>query len=135
MESLALFCNSSGNARGQDRQMTQGWRIGGWLTAIVLVLTGGQQTPPPQPSTPPAQGSGGWGEGKVGKAYSIDGRMYYPEHDAAYDKIGDASWYGPGFHGKYTASGEIFNQNDLTAAHPTLPMPSLVRVTNLINGQ
>src|SRR5579884_3870640 len=71
---------------------------------------------------------------KLGKPYAIDGRTYYPEYDPTYDKIGEASWYGPGFHGKYTASGEIFNQNDLTAAHPTLPMPSLVRVTNLTNG-
>lgn len=72
---------------------------------------------------------------KIGKPYVIDGKTYYPEYDATYDKIGDASWYGPGFHGKYTANGEIFNQNDLTAAHPTLPMPSLVRVTNLENGK
>lgn len=79
----------------------------------------------PQPSSPGM---------KLGKPYSVDGKLYYPEYDPTYDKIGEASWYGPGFHGKYTASGEIFNQNDLTAAHPTLPMPSLVRVTNLSNG-
>lgn len=72
---------------------------------------------------------------KVGKPYVIDGRTYYPEYDPTYDKIGEASWYGPGFHGKYTANGEIFDQNTLTAAHPTLPMPSLVRVTNLQNGK
>lgn len=72
---------------------------------------------------------------KLGKPYMIDGKTYYPEYDPSYDKIGTASWYGPGFHGKYTASGELFNQNDLTAAHPTLPMPSLVRVTNLTNGK
>src|SRR3954462_10887891 len=72
---------------------------------------------------------------KLGKPYSMNGRSYYPEYDPTYDKIGEASWYGPGFHGKYTASGEIFNQNDLTAAHPTLPMPSLVRVTNLATGR
>lgn len=72
---------------------------------------------------------------KVGKPYVIDGKTYYPAYDNTYDKIGDASWYGPGFHGKYTANGEIFNQDDLTAAHPTLPMPSIVRVTNLENGR
>ncbi|MDE3059784.1 MAG: septal ring lytic transglycosylase RlpA family protein [Pseudomonadota bacterium] len=72
---------------------------------------------------------------KVGKPYVVDGKSYYPEYDPTYDKIGEASWYGPGFHGKYTASGEVFNQNALTAAHPTLPMPSLVRVTNLSNGK
>lgn len=72
---------------------------------------------------------------KIGKPYVIDGKTYYPSYDPTYDKIGEGSWYGPGFHGKYTANGEVFNQNDLTAAHPTLPMPSLVRVTNLQNGK
>src|SRR5277367_2014050 len=72
---------------------------------------------------------------KLGKPYVVDGKSYYPEYDPTYDKIGEASWYGPGFHGKYTASGEVYNQNELTAAHPTLPMPSLVRVTNLGTGK
>lgn len=71
---------------------------------------------------------------KVGKPYTIDGQTYYPEYDPHYDRSGMASWYGPGFHGKSTANGERFNKHDLTAAHPTLPMPSLVRVTNLENG-
>jgi rare lipoprotein A len=47
---------------------------------------------------------------------------------------GIASWYGPGFHGRKTASGDIYNQNELTAAHKTLPLGSKVRVTNLKNG-
>jgi|SRR5215468_195288 len=47
---------------------------------------------------------------------------------------GLASWYGPGFHGKKTASGEIYDQNKLTAAHKTLPLGSKARVTNLDNG-
>ncbi len=72
---------------------------------------------------------------KIGKPYSINGRTYYPAYDASYDETGIASWYGPGFHGKRTANGEVFNKYDLTAAHPTLPMPSLVRVTNLENGK
>ena len=91
------------------------------LSALCL-LTACQQTP-----APPGM--------KLGKPYAVDGRTYFPEYDPAYDKIGMASWYGPGFDGKYTASGEKFNQNDLTAAHPTLPMPSIVRVTNLSNGR
>ncbi len=70
---------------------------------------------------------------KLGKPYEVNGKTYVPEKDDSYDKIGDGSWYGPGFHGKRTASGEKFNENDITAAHPTLPMPSLVRVTNLSN--
>lgn len=72
---------------------------------------------------------------KIGKPYVINGKSYYPAYEPNYDKTGEASWYGPGFHGKYTASGEVYDQNDLTAAHPTLPMPSLVRVTNLQNGK
>jgi len=50
------------------------------------------------------------------------------------NQTGIASWYGPGFHGKATASGEIYNQNDLTAAHQTLPLGTKVVVTNLENG-
>lgn len=70
---------------------------------------------------------------KIGKPYEINGKTYYPASDSSYDKIGDASWYGPGFDGRRTANGEVFDQDDITAAHPTLPMPSLVRVTNLSN--
>lgn len=72
---------------------------------------------------------------KVGKPYSVNGQTYFPKYEPGYDKTGEASWYGPGFHGKHTASGEVFDQHELTAAHPTLPMPSLVRVTNLSNGK
>lgn len=72
---------------------------------------------------------------KVGKPYSVAGKMYYPEYDPTYDEEGIASWYGPGFHGGRTANGEKFDTHDLTAAHPTLPMPSIVRVTNLQNGK
>jgi rare lipoprotein A len=72
---------------------------------------------------------------KVGKPYKIAGLWYVPKHQPDYDETGIASWYGPKFHGKSTANGEIYNQNRLTAAHPTLPMPSLVEVTNLANGR
>lgn len=82
--------------------------------------------------TPDPQRSG---EYKVGRPYTIDGRTYVPREDFAYDEIGIASWYGPGFHGNTTANGERFDQNALTAAHRTLPMPSLIRVTNLENGR
>lgn len=75
------------------------------------------------------------GHYKVGNPYKIKGRKYYPKVDYGYDKKGVASWYGPNFHGKLTANGEIFNQNELTAAHKTLPLPSIVRVTNLENGK
>lgn len=75
------------------------------------------------------------GDYKIGQPYQISGVWYYPHHDPEYDEIGIASWYGPGFHGNTTANGEVFDQNALTAAHPTLPMPVLVRVTNLENGR
>jgi rare lipoprotein A len=72
---------------------------------------------------------------KVGKPYIIDGQEYYPQENFDYVETGIASWYGPGFHGKSTANGERYDQNELTAAHRTLQMPSLVRVTNLENGR
>ena len=72
---------------------------------------------------------------KVGKPYQIANVWYYPREDYSYDETGIASWYGPGFHGKYTANGELYDQNAMTAAHRTLPMPSLVQVTNLENGR
>ncbi len=72
---------------------------------------------------------------KVGNAYQIKGVWYYPKIDYGYDETGVASWYGPKFHNKLTANGEIFDQNEVTAAHRTLPMPSVVRVTNLENGR
>ena len=75
------------------------------------------------------------GRYKVGNPYQIAGTWYYPKVDYEYDKTGIASWYGTKFHGRKTANGEIYNMNDLTAAHRTLPMPSYVRVTNLENGR
>lgn len=72
---------------------------------------------------------------KVGKPYKINGKRYVPKHQPNYDKIAMASWYGPKFHGKLTANGDIFDQNALTAAHTTLPMPSMVKVTNLENNR
>ena len=75
------------------------------------------------------------GRYKVGLPYTIKGITYRPEVDYSYNKVGIASWYGPGFDGKLTANGEVYDQDLLTAAHKTLPMPSLARVTNLENGR
>jgi rare lipoprotein A len=72
---------------------------------------------------------------KIGNPYQIDGVWYYPKVDYTYDQTGIASWYGPGFDGKATANGETYDQNALTAAHNTLPLPTIVRVTNLENGR
>jgi len=72
---------------------------------------------------------------KIGNPYRIDGAWYYPAVNWSYDKTGIASWYGADFDGKYTANGERFDMNALTGANPTLPMPSIVEVTNLDNGR
>tara|TARA_R110000868_G_scaffold189695_1_gene432911 strand:+ start:95406 stop:96335 length:930 start_codon:yes stop_codon:yes gene_type:complete len=75
------------------------------------------------------------GKRKVGKPYEILGQMYYPiESSDGYRRKGIASWYGKDFHAKKTANGETYNMYDMTAAHPTLPIPTYVRVTNLDNG-
>jgi rare lipoprotein A len=71
----------------------------------------------------------------VGKPYMVAGRVYVPEEDVHYREEGLASWYGEDFHGRLTANGEVFDMGSLSAAHPTLPMPCYVRVTNLSNGK
>ncbi len=83
----------------------------------------------------PAARTHGEGRYKIGNPYEIDGIWYYPTVDYNYRETGIASWYGPKFHGNLTANREVFNQYEVTAAHRTLPMPSMVRVTNLENGR
>lgn len=75
----------------------------------------------------------GGGVYRVGKPYTVAGRVYVPEEDPHYSAVGLASWYGDDFHGRYTANGEIFDMESISAAHPTLPLPSYVRVTNIAN--
>lgn len=77
----------------------------------------------------------GGGHYKLGKPYQVGGRWYVPRHEPYYDRVGTGSWYGTDFHGRKTANGEIFDMDALTAAHPTLPMPSYAYVTNLRNGR
>jgi len=77
----------------------------------------------------------GGGKYLVGDAYQVAGRTYTPRAVNHYSAKGLASWYGDGFHGRRTANGEVFDMADMTAAHPTLPLPSYVRVTNLDNGR
>ena len=96
------------------------------LLLVLVALAACAQKKPPAPTV---------GEYKVGKPYEVAGTWYYPKEDWEYRETGIASWYGPGFHGKHTANGEIYNENDVTAAHPTLPMPTMVQVTNLENGR
>jgi rare lipoprotein A len=83
-----------------------------------------------KPGEPVPKGGGVY---RVGKPYTVAGVTYTPEVDNHYSKVGLASWYGDDFHGRYTANGEIFDMNAISAASPTLPLPSYARVTNLQN--
>ena len=104
----------------------------GLATGAVLLLAacGSSERKTAYVAPPPGEGTY-----KVGKPYDIDGVTYRPMIDESYDETGIASWYGPKFHGKRTANGEFFDMNAVSAAHKTLPMPSMVRVTNLDNGR
>ena len=76
----------------------------------------------------------GGGQYLVGHPYSVAGHRYYPAEDPSYSAVGMASWYGAAFHGRRTANGEVYDMASLSAAHPTMPLPSYARVTNLGNG-
>jgi rare lipoprotein A len=97
------------------------------LLALLVAACAGK--PPPQAAAAPGATV------KIGKPYQVFGVWYYPADDRAYDQRGIASWYGPGFHALSTANGERYDQDDVTAAHKTLPMPSYVEVENLDNGR
>jgi rare lipoprotein A len=81
---------------------------------------------------PVPKGGGGY---KVGQPYTINGHTYTPSDSPSYRAEGVASWYGPDFHGRLTANGEVFDMHGISAAHPTMPIPSYARVTNLDNGR
>lgn len=76
----------------------------------------------------------GGGRFMVGQPYEVKGKTYVPKEDANYNKSGLASWYGSAFHGRLTANGEVYDSSHLSAAHPTFPLPSYARVTNLDTG-
>jgi rare lipoprotein A len=76
----------------------------------------------------------GGGQYLVGHPYTIAGHTYYPRENASYSAVGMVSWYGAAFHGRRTANGEVYDMRAITAAHPTMPLPSYARVTNLANG-
>lgn len=76
----------------------------------------------------------GGGRDQTGKPYMVKGQWYSPKEEPGYRKSGLASWYGDAFHGRLTANGEIYDMTHLTAAHPTMPLPSYARVTNAKNG-
>ena len=77
----------------------------------------------------------GGGTRMVGTPYVVGGRLYVPRYNPRYKAVGLASWYGEDFYGRYTANGEIFDLNAISAASPTMPLPSYARVTNLNNGR
>jgi rare lipoprotein A len=120
------------------------------LAGLAVSACGGKPAPRTAGSAPPPRGAnvsedtaavardaarlGKWPV-KIGKPYQVAGITYYPADDRDYAQEGIASWYGPGFHAGSTANGERYDQDDLTAAHRTLPMPSWVQVENLDNGR
>lgn len=130
----AMSCVAFGvrSSRGQERRLPCRLVVALLATALLASGCAGHH----------GRGSAGgdiYGPGPrgymVGKPYRINGVWYYPAEDKNYDKIGFASWYGPGFHGRRTANGERYDRRRLTAAHTTLPMPVIVRVTNLKSGR
>jgi rare lipoprotein A len=107
-------------------------RQAGLLAALGLLLGACGFAPAPsflaEPRTPhPSY--------KIGGPYTVKGITYRPHVDYAYDRVGVASWYGEQFQGRYTANGEVFDLNGVTAAHTTLPLPSIVEVVNLQNNR
>ena len=107
------------------------WQLAG-LAAIALILAGCAGS---EPRVAGGHYRPGHPSYKVGAPYQINGVWYYPKIDYNYDETGVASWYGEAFDRQVTANGEIFDLNELTAAHRTLPLPSIVEVTNLQNGR
>jgi rare lipoprotein A len=104
------------------------------IGVMVLGLAACASTSAQMAGIPP--GKKAWdGSTKVGKPYQVAGVWYYPEDKTDYQEEGIASWYGADFHLRYTANGETFDMNEVSAAHKTLPMPSYVSVTNLDNGR
>ena len=128
--------------RGNETEIRrQAARATGLALAIVLGACSTSSTTVVDPNMPDYMQLGRDPKGnvvtayKVGNPYEVAGVWYYPSEDYGYRETGLASWYGPGFHGKRTANGEVYDMNAMTAAHKTLPMPSVVRVTNLENGR
>jgi len=103
--------------------------------ALLAAACSSAPKPPPAPATNIVTVPPNAGVYKIGQPYQVDNVWYYPREQPDYDETGIASWYGPDFYGKPTANGEMYDGNQLTAAHKTLPMPVNVRVTNLDNGK
>lgn len=141
-----------GNAKRQNRVLLSAKFVG---TALIVASLAACSSQPPQTTTRskeyfPESKYGvkasprvttkstklprGGGRYQVGKAYKVKGQWFHPKEDPNYTAVGAASWYGDAFHGRLTANGEVYDMTHLTAAHPTLPLPSYARVTNLANN-
>ena len=118
---VALGCLALANCSSQSRVSRLDPKLG--VSASPRVVEPGQPVPK------------GGGVYRVGKPYVIAGRTYAPQENARYRAEGLASWYGDDFHGRLTANREVYDMHAISAAHPTLPMPSYARVTNLANGR
>jgi rare lipoprotein A len=111
-----------------------------WILPLLLATAGfglvgcGGGSPEPQLTGPRTRWQAGRPSYQVA-AYQVNGVWYHPKVNYDYDETGTASWYGPGFDGKPTSDGEIYDMNKMTAAHKTLPLPSVVEVSNLQNGR
>jgi len=142
-----------GNAQRQNRALLHAKLIGTALIVASLSACSGQSTKTsstrskeyfpeskygvkasPRVTTAKANLPRGGGRYQVGKAYKVKGNWFHPKEDPNYTSVGAASWYGDAFHGRLTANGEVYDMTHLTAAHPTLPLPSYARVTNLANN-
>ena len=111
-----------------DRRIAERlWRFA-ILASAAFSLVACASAPPPRSITTSA------GQ-KIGRPYEVKGVWYTPKAQPNYDEVGAASWYGPQHQGRPTANGERFDMNAVSAAHKTLPLPSLVEVTNLDNGK
>lgn len=128
----------------REKRWSESGRIAlaGAVTAACVALAGcggsdkyasvGEPQPLTNPDEPVVKGGGSY---RVGKPYWVGGRPYFPSDNPNYRAEGIASWYGPDFHQRRTANGETFDMHAISAAHPTLPMPSYARVSNLANGR
>ena len=157
-QACQLARTSLGNKADQDTGSNSLWRSSwkqwraGFLTVAAVSFVAACSAAPEKPkakfspekygvkASPRMVAAGkpvpkGGGRYVVGKKYKIAGKWYYPKHEPNYKNVGLASWYGPTFHGRKTANGEIFDRNALTAAHTTMPLPSYARVTNQANGR
>ena len=128
--------------QGRGRSESASSTLAGVMGAVCLLLAGCggpdrhaglNETAAPEEMDEPVQKSPG--SYRVGRPYFVGGRPYFPSDNPNYRAEGIASWYGPDFHNRRTANGETFDMHGISAAHPTMPLPSYARVSNLANGR